>query len=594
MLHADSPVTAFEASSGVVSLNTFGRALRYRKLLVTVFALLGLATGFLVAARAPAAYQATAIVQVNRGLVGLDPNVLGLGSGVNTQNEAQFAQSGTVAALAALDSEGSPSPRQLLGGLQVGIVEDTSYLTFNYTAATPEAAQAGANAFADAYLTARGRALDELLDRSRTVLSRRYDEAAAQLTGGAETSRPEALRAQLSSYSEQLGRLASVVVDPGLVVSRAPLPASSTGLPRLIAPVAGLLIGFLLGWALAVVRERAASPVRDVDDLRQLGLPVLGTWSSSRRDSDDVCARLTLQLRSAHATALVVSEAQRGAAVTDDVAEGLQRCGMAVEVLGREQWPKTPAAAPSQARAARAPALAPAAVDVDAGAPRVAGPARATSVTASALVVAPPSEAHATAAAGSSDAADGLARAGDAHEVASADVERPQGQVVQAPADTSPVSAQSVTPVEMNGRVTAQPAAPGPPARAAATADADLGARSGASAADVWVPVGRRMAAERQAAPGGDIPRGAPANNLHQRRLPPLAVPSPAGGAAALPITLVPVPSVFCSAAGLLRAADVGNAVIVCERGYTRLADVEKVLPDLSRSGVTLLGVILL
>jgi len=139
------------------------------------------------------------------------------------------------------------------------------------TAPTAKAAADAANAYADAALASRAREVDAeanaAMDRVRlrlaTLQHTKTDPSEATIAG---------------QLRPRLGQLASLLdsPDPTLsVLSRATPPASAVWPRTKLSLVVALLCGLLLGTALAFLRERTRRAVRDGEELRRSGLPVL-------------------------------------------------------------------------------------------------------------------------------------------------------------------------------------------------------------------------------------------------------------------------------------------------------------------------------
>jgi hypothetical protein len=322
-------------SGEVVPLATFGRALRYRWPLVLLATLLGVALGLLITNLREPAFSAATTVQINRGLVGGDVLESNATSGVNAVSEGQFARSTAVAEAAKRLLATDQDTDELLGQVEVQASEPAASLTFRFSENSERGAVEGANAFADAYLEVRAAQLTALLERTRTALQEQQDRVATELLRpGAPVV---ALQAQLTDSAQRLGRLASVVVDPGRTVSRA--SQAQQGLSPIVFLIAGGLIGFLLGWVGAVLLEGRRGVVRTEEDLRLLSVPVLGAWSSSTRDQASVAARLALQLRARSSGTVVVSEPPAGQEISPELGRALVDCGLRTAVVAGQEGP---------------------------------------------------------------------------------------------------------------------------------------------------------------------------------------------------------------------------------------------------------------
>ncbi len=523
----------------LVSLNSVPRALRHRPALIVLGALLGVAAGFLVLATSNPTWTSTATVQVNRGLVGLDSNPLGRGEAVSAESEAKFALSDRVATLAKSNLSSTASAEQLRDRVEIQASDDANTLSVSYTAESPAAARDGANAFADAYLAARATVLEGLVERSRTTIETQSSEVAARQ--GDPDERSEADQSLLTSYSQQLGRLASVVVDPGVVIARAPLPRTEGALPDVAYLVIGGGVGLLLGWAAAAVREHLRSPVRTEEDLRRLGLPTMGTWVCRRDQAEAVAARLAMRLRSGEHPAFVVSEPAKHHDITPELREALIAAGVHVAD------PLTPL--PGQA------SLAPSTTD------RV-GPAEPAEPAPDAPL---PSLTPGSAGEHFDPLTHPLPR-----ELFSVSALAADGSVQWGPSET-----WSFQPI----------------ARAAALASVSMQPTLQRSVPGDHPTLGIPAAGDRSR-PGGAASNGngrSAAGVVAE----PARISTAPDASRSTGVVVRPVPSLLASPNGLVTAADVGAVVLVVDRGTSR-RQVDTVLRDLRDGDVTVLGVILL
>ncbi|HXH58071.1 polysaccharide biosynthesis tyrosine autokinase [Iamia sp.] len=209
------------------------------------------------------------------------------------QTELAVIRSELVAARAAEAIPGSDDTRTLLGRVSVEAPPDARILIVSYAAAGPEAAQRGAQAFAEAYLAQKESEQSATIEtrgetfRERIASVEEGIDAQVALRDDAEEGSAEAAQAQdeidrasttLSDLTGQLTELESTLVDGGTIITPARLPQGPQprGLARTLA--AALAAGLLLGLGAAFVLDRLDTRLRGAADLqRALGVSVLGS-----------------------------------------------------------------------------------------------------------------------------------------------------------------------------------------------------------------------------------------------------------------------------------------------------------------------------
>lgn len=220
------------------------------------------------------AYQSTALVQVNPGLVDLAQ----VGSGVepNLSTEQTVATSRSVLDVAAEDLGVSASTIE--GRLTVSNTPSSSTLTFTYRGTTSESAQEGAQASSEAYLEQRQVSAEESLADSqqqlRDVVSSRVREqveaqrTADQAPAGSRERQEAEITADLAAQrvrnaQEKVNAMDSFAVQPGEIISPA-TPGEAAGITAPLGAVLGALAGGLLAVVLAVLlgRRRASRQAR--------------------------------------------------------------------------------------------------------------------------------------------------------------------------------------------------------------------------------------------------------------------------------------------------------------------------------------------
>ncbi|MFW2380834.1 MAG: hypothetical protein ACN4GZ_03675, partial [Acidimicrobiales bacterium] len=215
--------------------------------------------------------------------------------------------------LASSISVAGPRARTVQSQIEVTFERNSLVLQIEATAASPERAQELAQAVAHAYLDFRieaatgatNEARQRLVDREQQLLSE-LDDIAAQIevleqdlldsaelidpeqpTVFREQVRPAELRSletselskrqNLSGIGIRLANIDSITINAGEILDDAEIPASPSGIPAPVGPIAGLLLGLGLGVAVAFVQDRSDATVREpLNELPQIGSEILG------------------------------------------------------------------------------------------------------------------------------------------------------------------------------------------------------------------------------------------------------------------------------------------------------------------------------
>ena len=211
----------------------------------------------------------------------------------DVQTELQVVQSELVAARAAEELPGDQDTRDLLGHVVAESPSEARILSISFTASEPEAAQAGAQAFAEAYVAQKQEEQQATVDERAATYQERIDAteeniaAQVELRDAAEDGSTEEAEAQdaidsarstLSDLTTELTEVEATLVDGGTIITPARLPQGPQprGLARTLA--AALAAGLLLGLGAAFVLDRLDTRVRGAADLeRTLGVSTLGT-----------------------------------------------------------------------------------------------------------------------------------------------------------------------------------------------------------------------------------------------------------------------------------------------------------------------------
>lgn len=227
--------------------------------------------------------------------ISVDPFATGNNRGeVNVSAERQLADSGTTGELARQALGVDRSVGSLKQALVVEASEDAQTLTFLFSDPSPEFAQRGAQAFADAYLKfkfdqAQGTAVSTIngLNAQAAVLNTQLTDATNRLNAAAAGS-PERAQAQatqnqiqnsLNAIQNQIATIARINFTAGTVIEPANVPgrpvSPNHGRNIAMGVVGGLLLGLLAAFARDRLDDRVATHAEGTN--RYLGYPVLAT-----------------------------------------------------------------------------------------------------------------------------------------------------------------------------------------------------------------------------------------------------------------------------------------------------------------------------
>jgi Mrp family chromosome partitioning ATPase len=274
-----------------VELRDYALVIRRRWVIVLVAALLGAVAAFGYAHHKGYVYAATSQVVVEPVTQGPLNPAAQPSLQVNMATEQAIAESAPVAQLgSAMLHRAVPKASTSASHLSVTVPTLSDVLQITWQASTPKAAQAGANAYASAYLTYRHQLLSSditqlgrTLSAQVTTLQGQIRSVTAQLnTSPAGTVQHQNLDAtltqlngQLKTASDTLASLPTYNASGGKVIG-AGLPHSPAGLHRSIVILLGALIGLLVGIVAAFVWDAFDDRLRDPAVLeRKLGAPTL-------------------------------------------------------------------------------------------------------------------------------------------------------------------------------------------------------------------------------------------------------------------------------------------------------------------------------
>jgi Mrp family chromosome partitioning ATPase/capsular polysaccharide biosynthesis protein len=273
----------FVAEPRSIDLRDYWLIVRRRWVLVLVLTVVGAIGGLGYAFSAGPTYSATSqvvVIAITQGPLS-PPAQASLQ--VNMSTEQAVAQSPLVIAQAAGLLHVQPavlqaaSAKRLIVTVPANTLTTSNVLQITWQAASPQAAQAGADAFAKSYLSYRHRQLAGQIASLQTTLNAQVaslQKRIARLTGQLSATssalpthqtlviRLNELTAQASTADNQLASLPTYTDTGGSFIGAA-RPLTPSGLGRKVVLALGVLLGLLLGVVLAFVRDSFDDRVRD-------------------------------------------------------------------------------------------------------------------------------------------------------------------------------------------------------------------------------------------------------------------------------------------------------------------------------------------
>ncbi len=262
---------------GGATLGEYAGAFRRRWWVVALGAVigLGLAAAFLLVA--PKTYIATSSVLVNPIGIEFDSAVDGArtNSGVNLDTEAQIVLSQAVSSRAKVNLQTAEIVGQLVQNVSVEVPPNTNVLRISFAAGSPEAAQIGAAAYADGYLSNRRETAEDLLEEQARALAQQIAELESQLPAATADERT-GLETSLQTLNTRKASVDGTRIDPGKVISDSLLPKRPASPNAGLVLTSGLAFGVLLGLMSLLLLERRDGRCYDWRIVeRRLGLAVL-------------------------------------------------------------------------------------------------------------------------------------------------------------------------------------------------------------------------------------------------------------------------------------------------------------------------------
>ncbi|HEX2424042.1 MAG TPA: polysaccharide biosynthesis tyrosine autokinase [Actinomycetota bacterium] len=282
-------------SEGTVDIREFMSKIGRHKWLVLVVAASVTLLVAIYSYSRPSVYQSTAQFLVRPTLVQpLQPNPFDT---VSMPNEKQLVTTAQVAEIARGTIGGSL--QDVLDGVSVSNPDSTQILEISYSAHTPKDAQAGAQAFADAYHDFKQQQAIATITTYSDTYKKQIDAIDAEIAdldqqmSGLDPASPEHLtdaerRNTLDTtrlnVQNQLYQIATLSSDPGQVVEPAQLPTSPVSPKHKLDLALGFLLGLILGVVLASLRDQARDRIQAPPLVaRSLDAPILGSIPRTHR-----------------------------------------------------------------------------------------------------------------------------------------------------------------------------------------------------------------------------------------------------------------------------------------------------------------------
>ncbi|HEX9063579.1 MAG TPA: Wzz/FepE/Etk N-terminal domain-containing protein, partial [Streptosporangiaceae bacterium] len=292
-----------QAAPDYFELSDYTSALRRHWLTVAVLTLIGTALAVAYVVVAPPKYTSTVLVQVNA--LPNSANQLGgrTGGPVNMDNEAQLAQSASVAAMVKAELHSPLSEAAISQALKVSVPPNSTYLAITCAWHSAVGARNCANATGKAYLNARRLSILHLvgsgLQAQRTAEAKQRQNIirlkVLVFSGRHKRSNPSGSPTQIddslqleaahkaldsleATYNSALSLYQSMSVPGspivGSIATAAALPAAPSSPRKLLYVPSGLIAGLLIGLAAAFIKDRRDKRVHAARDVERVtGLP---------------------------------------------------------------------------------------------------------------------------------------------------------------------------------------------------------------------------------------------------------------------------------------------------------------------------------
>ena len=250
---------------------------------------------------------------------------------VGLTTEANLVDSAQVASLAGVSGPGTVASEVVLNSQMVRI---------SYSSSSPESAQRGAQAYAEAFLRYRESVAENVRTGDITDLQRQMDAASKTLEQvGTQLALPnpppgasakaQLVTLQISDLQQSLADARAQPTHPGSVVVPASVPSSSQSVRFLLAGLVGLLLGLVAGFAVAGWRTWVDDRLDSRFVTLVAGKPIWATLHSLRYRHGDMSAyveRVSEEYRQLRAALLTNAPAPRvvllsSSAAHEDISE---------------------------------------------------------------------------------------------------------------------------------------------------------------------------------------------------------------------------------------------------------------------------------
>lgn len=342
--------------------------MRHHGVLALVMLILGAMVGAGVVATAKPSYSSTSSVFLEP-LVG-NPYSPSTPTSRTEQLAALTTEAGLVytdavmqSAVARAQADGFNLGTDVRENIFTEVPSNSTVVQITYTRSTPELAQAGAQALAEAYLGYRKdrstnvvTAQNELRKQQQSAINTLLTDASTRLNAAklaeADAAQILDLQQQVTLYAGQLATVNlnqteadATSIAPGDIISPAVLPTARNGMNPMFLGLAALLVGAAMGVVLALARENVDQRVRDAEDFAGTGVhPVRGAirqWKPLGESVPDVegyrrLANILGASETARHKVLLLAATPQGAdtaAVARGVAQAFHETGTAAVVL---------------------------------------------------------------------------------------------------------------------------------------------------------------------------------------------------------------------------------------------------------------------
>ncbi|MGZ4667607.1 MAG: Wzz/FepE/Etk N-terminal domain-containing protein [Blastococcus sp.] len=292
------------SAANSMRLGDYFKLLGRHWLAVLLCLVLGVGAALVYLKEAPREYQATASVLVSpTGDNSTTTSTVDKTGTINLDTEAQLVvATGTVSEAAKTLKVSAADASSLGDNVSVSVPPNTEILDITYTGTSADGAVKGALAFAQAYLDQRKAAATAVLAGQVKALQQRIDAvnvslaavlkaAVGLIDGSSQKARNDSefaqLNNQLATLTDQQNQVKAETITPGAIVTQPRLPDAPSSPNKMIALAAGVLLGLVLGVAVAALRNRRDDLIRTPEDLfDRTRVPVAAVLSARLHDGE--------------------------------------------------------------------------------------------------------------------------------------------------------------------------------------------------------------------------------------------------------------------------------------------------------------------